>query len=280
MTAKTLIRILITAILVGILFGGRFIREKKHVYLENLTWIQKEILLAVGISMVLIQLIIILNLLKTYYTKSEKSLVKDLLEKTLFKQLNGLIKFIIEAPKILYEEYSDKYDLLTDQIEMTGSYLAVYFNYKRTLLWIFAYIPRIFTIATFFVCTFILKDLYYFYISLFLLLIPLCFRGYLYMVFYQGKLMYEYSEFFLDIKPLAEGVSMTLKTTPCRDKTLEWMTKHYDYLCNSWIIGTRLNNFIGSCYYLDEKFNPLITSFTAVTYLVCWLYILIFYIFF
>ena len=33
-----------------------------------------------------------------------------------------LITFVLEAPKILFNEYSDKYDLLTKEIEITASY--------------------------------------------------------------------------------------------------------------------------------------------------------------
>lgn len=271
---KVFIRFIITLSLFGFIFWARILKERTSLNLIVLTFNDNKILLLTSIILIILNLVLLFRIITSNLLKnSQNSLLKKFLNISCIKIFIDGINFIYTAPKILYEEYSDKYNLFNDQIEMSASYIVTYFNYQKTLLIVFFYIPRLIVASIFIVDIFVFEKFYYFYISLILLVIPLLSRIYLYMILYQSKLMIEYSEFFLDITKMPHGMEIKLKTTPVRNKSLEWMSKKWIFLRNSWFIGKKLNNFVSSIYVQDALINSYITFYTSLFYITGWSYI-------
>lgn len=275
---RTLIRVIITLLIIIFIFWNRLIRERVPKDLNVIISHSNNIFILIITILILINCLSLLLSFKHFiYKDKEATFIQKLFNITIIKKFKNIINYIMNTPRELYEEISDRYNIFTKEIEMSASYLVAYYNSTRNqyiFLIALIYLPRIIVVTTFIIDIFFFNKFHYFYISVTLLVIPLITKIYLHMVFWQSKLMYEYSEFFLDITPTPDGVIINLKKTPVRDKTIKWMIEKFDVLCDFWHIGTKLNNVHYWITVKDEKIAPYITLYTSLCYIIGWSYIL------
>lgn len=276
---KILINIVITLIITAFIIWNRLLRERLPKGLDILILNMSNSSIIVVIILILFNCLFFFISCKAIYSPNKKTTFMDkIFNFSVYKHFQNFLNIILNAPKNLYEYYSDKYNIFTKQIETSASYLVAYYNSERNqyiFLTIFIYLPRMLVATIFVLDIFYFKKFDYFYNSLILLLVPLITKIYLHMIFWQSKLMYEYSEFFLDITSVENGVILNLKRTPIRGKTIEWMIEKYDVLCNFWHIGTKLNNVHYWISIKDTKISPYITIYTSFFYIIGWLYLLL-----
>src|ERR1700679_109308 len=118
---KILIRSIITLTLIIIILWFRVFKERTSLDLNDLVNKDNQKFIIIIIIILLINFLILLTLFNTIILKNR---LGGFIKKTLPLQvLMVIITFIVEAPQKLYNEYSDKYDLFTNQIEMSASYI-------------------------------------------------------------------------------------------------------------------------------------------------------------
>src|ERR1700679_1148791 len=129
---RTLIKIIITLVLVALIIWNRLLRQRASITLDILLEKSNSISLAIITILILINVLLFVTSLKRIFFKETQGyLINKFLQ---ISVIRNFINYIANAPKELYDEYSAKYDLFTKQIELSASYIVTYFNYQTFLL--------------------------------------------------------------------------------------------------------------------------------------------------
>lgn len=215
-------------------------------------------------------LILCINLKKLLNIKfSTNSIYNKILSSSFYV---NIVKYILEAPKNLYH-WLLQYIVIRDPIENLGIKIWNMDPYKYNKTIIFAmYFLRIFVSIVFIIDIFYFNKLEYLYKILIIILIPITFQGFLYIIKDFSKWNKEYiEEEFLIIEPNEnrDGFYAEPKET----------YKHFNdnqilSLSESWTAYLANCMFVDKCYEIQDIYNKYISIIIYSIYSIGWGYII------
>src|ERR1700754_3497880 len=131
---KTLIRIIITSVIIGFIVWLRLIRERFP------TDIYPMIMNLNSNTILIFFIVAILNLLGFIFAlkyiifgNRQNKLIIKILQIPIINKIIQINNLIVNILKELYDDLSDRYDFFTNRLILSSSYIAAYFNYPYIL---------------------------------------------------------------------------------------------------------------------------------------------------
>jgi hypothetical protein len=269
-------KILITVFLIMFILWNRLIRMRLPRNLDDFTLFG----LIIVFLLVLLFFFLTIKLVFELIEKQNKNnMIDRFFEYSFIKNILMFVKNIANAPKDAYNYFADNYDYFTRYIELSASFITVYFPYSRVLVMFFIFLPQILVATVFFYDVMFVYYLETFYNSLKFLLIPIGFKCYIHMVSFHATTFINYIEAHMDIIPGEKGLYFKLKTSSPQIEnalSLSEMKIKFSWFVSTWRINNTLKNFSEAIYQEEYKYVKYIKIYTVICYLSGWLYILIY----
>jgi hypothetical protein len=201
-----------------------------------------------------------------FYREKDVNIAED--KPGFFKQKLAFLRFCIdEGTEKLYNVSHYILPNYGNLLHMLCNFLLFHTWYIRHLVIIFTCIPKIVVAIFFIVDVLYFKKFEYFYLSLYLLLLPLIYRLVTYLLDQCYKVTYPKFHDILIIKTVAGG---TLRTFEFRDEALR---AEYDleyYLTNVFQCIDKLPIILGVLKHLKDKYGLYTNIFVYSMYSIGW----------
>lgn len=205
---KLILSTFFSIIFISILFWNRFLRkrlERELLPIENISFFFL-ITLVLAFCFTILGIYYSLKTVNFFNKKGKISEIIDnystiLLKKQWFNNTIFFIyNYIISSIPYVYD-YVYKYVYVKPFIEAVGRFLSNRFFNRVFIVYIFMYVlPKIVPVVILFIEIILTHRIYFFYKSLYLLLIPVCFNAILHMLDHHAKAVLDYYDYFFIIK--------------------------------------------------------------------------------
>ncbi len=195
---------MITITVISFLFWNRITRERLPLDVQTL---EPDLLYNIIIfSLLLFNFLLILRSIKAFFDIKERTtIISKILKSKFIRYFLTLLAFIVNSPKELSNYLAKNFQFGRRQLRLLTSYFAVYLNYPTILCALFIWLPRIIVAHMFLIDVFYYGKFYYFYKSLWLLLVPFILQMYLDLVLLQSQDGKEFAELHLIKIPSPDG---------------------------------------------------------------------------